>query len=196
LTPATFPNLKVIELLSVNGAISMNNWNAIKSVVLEVPAAQAPVLLQALAIEGTVIEYSQLSEKATVTPVPTATENPPTPLATPTILPDWTYLRLPIEGISQLENFNLTEPVDGRLVVVYKEANETVVFYATEQFCVQVAAFLDENGENARITLEKKTSKELLLLLRVDDLARYGKAMAGKSQILLAPDSSCSTVLQ
>jgi hypothetical protein len=196
LVPVSFPNMKVTGLMSINGSIAPSNWNAIQNVILEVPADRAVELIQALAKEGRVIAYSRLSDAATPTPVPADTPIPPTPLSIPTLAADWSYIRLPIDGISNPGQFILDSPQDGRLVIVYQQVKDTFTTHANEQFCVKVVAFLDENGENARAVFEKKNSTQVLISLPIGDLARYGQALAGQVQLYLVPDIGCSTTPQ
>lgn len=192
LEAVAFLNVRVTDLLSVNGSISPRNWNAIQTILLEVPSGRAVELVQALAKEGRLIEYSRRTVAATSTPTitPTTAATLP-PLATPGLTTGWAYIRIPLADISDLPPFVLETPKDGRLIIVYQIVKDGATEHSTEQFCVKVLAYLDENGKNARTLLDKKASKTILLSLPIDDLARYGNAMATKVLLYLVEDAGC-----
>lgn len=129
--------------------------------------------------------------------------NSPTPTMTPlpTPLPPQgsIYLTFTVEEISQLESLSNETfefvPVPARMVVVVKkttstQSGATITANQSEQFCVMVSAFLDENGLRLP-KYEKKTAKKLIVILQVEDLARYGQALPDKVQIYLVPDPGC-----
>ncbi len=126
----------------------------------------------------------------TATPIPTNTPLPPAGKI---------YMKVPVEGIAQLDSFsNETfsgNPILAQMIVVVKETSATaggsmVTRHRSERFCVEVGAFLDENG--LRTTrYDQETAKHALLILKTEDLARYGEALPDQVQTYLVPDSAC-----
>jgi hypothetical protein len=191
----SFLNLKVIRLLSINGSIAPSNWETLQGVVVEVRKTKSASLLQALANEEKIIEFRRLPGKATNTPPVTSTSTPVRPMLTsiPTLLPGWAYVHIPVSQITQLGDFVLDKPMDGQLVIVHSKADEPDMPYLSSQFCVQVVAFLNENGV-AESVFEKEHSKQLVVALNAGDLGQYGVAMADPVSIYLVPNSTCNAI--
>ena len=128
----------------------------------------------------------------------------PTPTPLPSSLPvpeaGTIYIKLPAEDLTKLDSFEnetlSSGNVPGRMVVVAKhtttsESDDTVTEFFSEEFCVSLAAMLDEFD----IALDKydpKKTENVMVILAVDDLARYSEAIQEKIQIYLVPDPTCS----
>ncbi len=128
------------------------------------------------------------------TPTPTAT-----PIGTPTPPAESIYLKVPTEEIAQLDSFSnetfSTGAVAAKMIVVVKETVTAVngsaaIHYQSEQICVSVEAFLDKDNVRAN-GYDAKKVKYVLIILKTEDLARYGQMVPDKVQIYLVPDLTC-----
>ena len=126
----------------------------------------------------------------------------PTAVPTPTYAPSngMIYLKLPMEGIASLESFGgitfSATGVPAQLIIVAKksvtmESGSVIAQHVSEQFCVEVAAFLEKDGLWLA-GYDEKNAKFVLVALKTSDLARYGEAAPDKVQLYLVPDLNCS----
>ena len=128
----------------------------------------------------------------TGSPTPTRTPN-----ATSTLPSESVYLKIPVEKFAQLESFSTIPNVEMvRMIMIAKEnvttaSGSTVVSHKAEAMCVSRPAFLD-GAENAN-PYHKEETKNVLIIVKTEDLPFLGEVMADVEQIYFAPDSTCSS---
>jgi hypothetical protein len=183
--PVRFLNLRVLELWSDKGLISSLNWNAVKTVIVEISADEAPALQQALSEENVTLVYQKILETPTATLISTPREEKGMPTAT--VAPGWVDVSIPFAWIQNPIVF--PDENDGgfmsRLVIVFKSSenragDQSSVSFTSQEFCVTV---LSKPVENSPVKIR----------LKIDDLADYAEAIAAQAGVYLVADPDCMT---